>query len=108
MKILANRRAARERARRISDWRTGAPRWICSVAISFCWPDRRPLVAEAARSSPPDLDVHQIDDTGFAEAYGITPAGATLVRPDGFVAWRAQDYEPFAGPLNSLLFQSDM
>ena len=44
---------------------------------------------EAARSSPADLDVHRIDDTGFAEAYGITPAGATLVRPDGFVAWRA-------------------
>jgi 2-polyprenyl-6-methoxyphenol hydroxylase-like FAD-dependent oxidoreductase len=28
-------------------------------------------------------------DGAFPEAYGITPAGAVLVRPDGFVAWRA-------------------
>jgi 2-polyprenyl-6-methoxyphenol hydroxylase-like FAD-dependent oxidoreductase len=27
----------------------------------------------------------------FAGAYGISPAGAVLVRPDGFVAWRAAD-----------------
>ena len=27
----------------------------------------------------------------FCEAYGIGPAGASLVRPDGYVAWRAQD-----------------
>ena len=27
----------------------------------------------------------------FAAAYGISPAGAVLVRPDGFVAWRARD-----------------
>jgi putative polyketide hydroxylase len=31
-----------------------------------------------------------IDDPGsFADAYGLSPSGATLVRPDGFVAWRA-------------------
>ncbi len=28
---------------------------------------------------------------GFAAAYGISSAGAVLVRPDGFVAWRAHD-----------------
>lgn len=28
-------------------------------------------------------------DGAFAYAYGITAAGAVLVRPDGFVAWRA-------------------
>ena len=27
----------------------------------------------------------------FADAYGISAAGAVLVRPDGFVAWRAPD-----------------
>ncbi len=27
----------------------------------------------------------------FADAYGISAAGAVLVRPDGFVAWRARD-----------------
>ena len=42
-----------------------------------------------------DLDVHRIDENGltdpaggFCAAYGITPSGAVLVRPDGFVAWR--------------------
>jgi putative polyketide hydroxylase len=28
---------------------------------------------------------------GFAAAYGISASGAALVRPDGFVAWRAHD-----------------
>ena len=30
-------------------------------------------------------------DSGFCTAYGISPDGAVLVRPDGFVAWRAPD-----------------
>lgn len=44
------------------------------------------------------VDTHQIDSDrltdpsgGFSDAYGITPTGAVLVRPDGFVAWRAKD-----------------
>ena len=28
---------------------------------------------------------------GFAAAYGLEPTGCVLVRPDGFVAWRAKD-----------------
>lgn len=28
----------------------------------------------------------------FAVAYGIGPSGASLVRPDGYVAWRAEGY----------------
>ena len=36
------------------------------------------------------LDHHEIDVAGFADAYGLTSSGATLVRPDGFVAWRSQ------------------
>ena len=28
----------------------------------------------------------------FSTAYGIGPSGASLVRPDGYVAWRAQSY----------------
>ncbi|MFI7001023.1 FAD-dependent oxidoreductase [Nocardia sp. NPDC050175] len=35
-------------------------------------------------------DFHDVDDQ-FHKAYGITDTGATLVRPDGFVAWRATD-----------------
>ena len=33
----------------------------------------------------------EIDTDGFADAYGIGDAGAVLVRPDGFVAWRCAD-----------------
>jgi putative polyketide hydroxylase len=32
-------------------------------------------------------------ENGFAAAYGITATGAALVRPDGFVAWRAKSSE---------------
>ena len=36
----------------------------------------------------------EVDVDGFADAYGIGDAGAVLVRPDGFVAWRqAADLE---------------
>ena len=47
----------------------------------------------------------------FCAAYGVTPAGACLVRPDGFVAWRAKAGAPdrdalFARALGSLLSRS--
>ncbi len=45
----------------------------------------------------PNLEIQQIAAPGFPEAYGITPTGAVLVRPDGFVAWRAK-----TGPAQSL------
>ena len=52
----------------------------------------------AANQLKLDLAVHQIGAAGlidpsgnFADAYGITRTGAVLVRPDGFVAWRAKD-----------------
>ena len=32
-------------------------------------------------------------ENGFAAAYGITSTGAVIVRPDGFVAWRAKSSE---------------
>lgn len=51
----------------------------------------------AARDSGIGLDIHRVGTDGladpsggFAPAYGIAPAGAVLVRPDGFVAWRAK------------------
>lgn len=47
----------------------------------------------AAREREVDVDVHRIDAAEFADAYGITPSGAVLVRPDGFVAWRAKTGE---------------
>ena len=43
-----------------------------------------------------DLDVHLVGGDGLADAegsflrsFGISPSGAVLVRPDGFVGWRA-------------------
>jgi len=53
------------------------------------WIDAAP---KAAATCPGlQLDAVRIDDDAFSSAYGITPAGATLVRPDGFVAWRSVD-----------------
>ena len=51
------------------------------------WFDVAPKAA--ARVAGLQLDAHRIVDDGFTAAYGISASGATLVRPDGFVAWRA-------------------
>jgi 2-polyprenyl-6-methoxyphenol hydroxylase-like FAD-dependent oxidoreductase len=53
--------------------------------------ERWMAVAHKAAANFPglQLDAHQIREDGFPDAYGISPTGATLVRPDGFVAWRA-------------------
>jgi 2-polyprenyl-6-methoxyphenol hydroxylase-like FAD-dependent oxidoreductase len=49
-----------------------------------------PAARAAARECPGlELDAHIIEDHRFTTAYGLTDTGATLVRPDGFVAWRA-------------------
>jgi 2-polyprenyl-6-methoxyphenol hydroxylase-like FAD-dependent oxidoreductase len=34
---------------------------------------------------------HPIEAAGFGELYGVGDEGATLIRPDGFVAWRTRD-----------------
>ncbi len=55
--------------------------------------------ARAAAELGAPLDVHRIGAAGgladpegvFLERYGIGPSGASLLRPDGFVAWRATD-----------------
>ena len=48
---------------------------------------------ECAKEMTIGLDVHTIEQPEFSEAYGIQPSGAVLVRPDGFVAWRAKSAE---------------
>ncbi len=48
-------------------------------------------VAAAAQDVGVTVDCHVIADPQFADAYGITGAGAVLVRPDGVVGWRALD-----------------
>ncbi|MDE3108722.1 MAG: FAD-dependent monooxygenase [Acidobacteriota bacterium] len=72
----------------------------------------------AAKQLRVPLDVHAVGKAGlldpggdFLAAYGISPAGAVLVRPDGFVAWRAKTAEGastgrFAGVLDSVLCRS--
>jgi 2-polyprenyl-6-methoxyphenol hydroxylase-like FAD-dependent oxidoreductase len=40
--------------------------------------------------APPGVASHVIDAEGFAESYGLSSGGATLVRPDGVIAWRSR------------------
>jgi 2-polyprenyl-6-methoxyphenol hydroxylase-like FAD-dependent oxidoreductase len=58
----------------------------------------RDAAAVAAKGLGVGLDVHVVGgpdladpEGGFPRAYGISPSGAVLVRPDGFVGWRAAD-----------------
>jgi hypothetical protein len=55
--------------------------------------------AAAARFTGLPLLVHEAD-TGVADAYALDGRGAVLVRPDGFVAWRATS--PGADPVAAL------
>jgi putative polyketide hydroxylase len=65
----------------------------------------RAAAEEAASALGVPIDVWQIggerglrDIKGrFLEAYALGPAGAVLVRPDSFVAWRASDSAPAEG-----------
>jgi 2-polyprenyl-6-methoxyphenol hydroxylase-like FAD-dependent oxidoreductase len=52
------------------------------------WFDAGPKAS--ARFAGLQLEAHRIVDDGFTAAYGISSSGATLVRPDGFVAWRSK------------------
>lgn len=67
---------------------------------------------DAAAELNVELDVHAVGADGglgdpggaLADAYGITATGAVLVRPDGFVAWRAPSADgASAGALGSAL-----
>lgn len=40
------------------------------------------------------IDLHGDHAVPFCAQYGIEPSGAVLVRPDGYVAWRAASYSP--------------
>lgn len=63
-----------------------------------------------------DLDVYRVGspdlrdpDNQFGEAYELSPTGACLIRPDGFIAWRAKAATPDAATtlsraLETLLF----
>ncbi|MBO0780587.1 MAG: FAD-dependent monooxygenase [Ktedonobacteraceae bacterium] len=50
-------------------------------------------------------DILDIDGC-FGSRYGIAPSGATLVRPDGFIAWRVQEAsQPPVQELSQVLIQ---
>ena len=50
----------------------------------------RPAGAGVDDWAPPGATSHVVDAESFADAYGLSAGGATLVRPDGVVAWRAR------------------
>jgi 2-polyprenyl-6-methoxyphenol hydroxylase-like FAD-dependent oxidoreductase len=57
----------------------------------------RSIAREVTRRTAVALDVHRVGGEGledpsggFAAAYDLEPSGCVLVRPDGFVAWRAK------------------
>jgi putative polyketide hydroxylase len=93
----------------------GCPRWTCSAGTSCCWPDPRALPGRLGV----DLDAHVVGGTGLADpqgcfpgAYGISPSGAVLARPDGFVGWRAPEAagapeQPLRQALQTLLCRGD-
>jgi 2-polyprenyl-6-methoxyphenol hydroxylase-like FAD-dependent oxidoreductase len=50
----------------------------------------RPAGDGAEDWAPPNATAHVIDAEPFAEDYGLSAGGATLVRPDGVIAWRSR------------------
>ena len=50
---------------------------------------------DAARSA--EIEAHRIDAPRFAEVYGTGAEGAVLVRPDGFIGWRAREVRENGG-----------
>ena len=61
---------------------------LLTTADGSSWVD--PSRAAARHIAGLEFDAHVIRSDKFASAYGIGDNGAVLVRPDGFVAWRAK------------------
>jgi 2-polyprenyl-6-methoxyphenol hydroxylase-like FAD-dependent oxidoreductase len=73
---------------------------FCGPFVILAGPEATgwPEAARAAtdRLTGLHLETHRIgrglnDAGGFTAAYGLSPSGATLIRPDGFVAWRSPE-----------------
>ena len=67
------------------DWHAAAARLAQRLAV--------PLDSYRIGDGP-DAELSPASDTDWAEAHGVTPGGAVLVRPDGFVAWRSEGASP--------------
>ncbi len=63
------------------DWHTAATRVAQRLSV--------PLDSYRIGAGP-DAELSPESDTDWAEVHGVTPDGAVLVRPDGFVAWRSE------------------
>ncbi|ALO06285.1 Polyketide hydroxylase WhiE VIII [Streptomyces venezuelae] len=63
------------------DWHTAATRVAQQLSV--------PLDSYRIGAGP-DAELSPASDTDWAEVHGVTPDGAVLVRPDGFVAWRSE------------------
>ncbi|MES5823213.1 FAD-dependent monooxygenase [Streptomyces sp. RG80] len=70
-----------------SGWHEAAVRLAESMSV--------PLTSYRVGSTP-EAELTPEGETDWAAAHGTSPAGAVLVRPDGFVAWRAAAPEPDA------------
>jgi 2-polyprenyl-6-methoxyphenol hydroxylase-like FAD-dependent oxidoreductase len=77
-----------------------AGRWtLCVGPAADAWQHAGESVA---RRRQPGFELHRIGDRRdlrdvegrWADAYGVSPLGAVLIRPDGFIAWRARDAHP--------------
>jgi 2-polyprenyl-6-methoxyphenol hydroxylase-like FAD-dependent oxidoreductase len=60
----------------------------------------QPAAADIAAELGVRLDCHVLDGDVFASRYGLSAGGASLVRPDGIVAWRAP--QPIDDPAGEL------
>lgn len=76
--------------------------WVL-LSRSDLW---RPLLVEAAKECgvPCDFveiggEIKQVNDGEFEENFGVHGSGAVLVRPDGYVAWRAASMSATAGEM---------
>ena len=66
------------------------------IAEGRSWCDAAAVAASRAGLT---LEIHEIGaagglgdpGNGFPVAYGISPTGSTIVRPDSYVGWRATD-----------------
>ena len=81
------RRPARARERRTSCSATAARRSTSSACTSSLL---RPAGDGVDDWAPPGVASHVIDAHAFAGTYGLAAGGATLVRPDGVIAWRSR------------------
>ena len=60
--------------------------------VGLCGAEATALAIESiARSSRIPIRVHKIDDPAFLGLYGLGVDGLVIVRPDGYVGWRARE-----------------